>query len=180
MSSWAQQYQLADILEDIYGQLAEYGIAMDDVAEQLMEIAEHPIDLNQTNAEELSQLCWLTDEQIDDILLYQYQHAFVSVYDLQLIHSLKDYDGIDVKRHEGLIFVRSPRKFDEQTLIRQISKVFGVASISPAVEAPSDLDAIGEEAAKKLIDLIEKPKTTIIEQIIIGGEVYEGKTVRKL
>lgn len=90
--SWAQQYQLADILEDIYGQLAEYGIAMDDVAEQLMEIAEHPINLNQTNAEELSQLCWLTDEQIDDILLYQYQHAFVSVYDLQLIHSLKDYD----------------------------------------------------------------------------------------
>ena len=92
LSSWAQQYQLADILEDIYGQLAEYGIAMDDVAEQLMEIAENPIDLNQTNAEELSQLCWLTDEQIDDILLYQYQHAFVSVYDLQLIHSLKDYD----------------------------------------------------------------------------------------
>lgn len=92
LSSWAQQYQLADILEDIYGQLAEYGIAMDDMAEQLMEIAENPIDLNRTNAEELSQLCWLTDEQIDDILLYQYQHAFVSVYDLQLIHSLKDYD----------------------------------------------------------------------------------------
>ena len=92
MSSWAQQYQLTDILEDIYGQLAEYGIAMDDVAEQLMEIAEHPIDLNQTSAEELGQLGWLTDEQIDDILLYQYQYGFVSVYDLQLIHSLKDYD----------------------------------------------------------------------------------------
>ena len=92
MSSWAQQYQLADILEDIYGQLAEYGIEMDDVTEQLMDIAENPINLNKTNAEELSQLCWLTDEQIDDILLYQYQHAFVSVYDLQLIHSLKDYD----------------------------------------------------------------------------------------
>lgn len=41
-------------------------------------------------------------------------------------------------------------------------------------------DAIGEEAAKKLIDLIERPKTTIIEQVIIGGEVYEGKTVKKL
>ena len=88
----AQSFSLQDILEDIYGQLAEYGIAMDDVAEQLMDIAENPINLNHTNAEELSQLCWLTDEQIDDILLYQYQHAFVSVYDLQLIHSLKDYD----------------------------------------------------------------------------------------
>ncbi len=43
-----------------------------------------------------------------------------------------------------------------------------------------DTDAIGAEAARKLIDLIEKPKTTIIEQVIIGGEVYEGKTVKKL
>lgn len=37
--------------------------------------------------------------------------------------------------------------------------------------------AIGASAAEKLIDLIEKPKTTIIEQVIIGGEVYAGKTV---
>ena len=43
-----------------------------------------------------------------------------------------------------------------------------------------DTEAIGEEAARKLIELIEKPKTTIIEQVVIGGEVYEGKTVRKL
>lgn len=43
-----------------------------------------------------------------------------------------------------------------------------------------DTQAIGAEAAKKLIDLIEKPKTTIIEQIVIGGEVYEGKTVKSI
>lgn len=43
-----------------------------------------------------------------------------------------------------------------------------------------DTEAIGAEAAEKLIDLIEKPKTTIMEQIVIGGEVYEGKTVRKV
>ncbi len=43
-----------------------------------------------------------------------------------------------------------------------------------------DTDAIGAEAAGKLIDLIERPKTTIIEQVVIGGEVYEGKTVRML
>ena len=92
MTCWAQQYQLEDILQDIYNQLDEYGIAMDDIEEQLMNIAENPINLNNTTAEELSQLCWLTDEQIDEILLYQYKHAFVSVYDLQLIHCLKDYD----------------------------------------------------------------------------------------
>ncbi len=43
-----------------------------------------------------------------------------------------------------------------------------------------DTHAIGTEAAKKLLELIEKPKTTIIEQIVIGGEVYEGKTVKSI
>jgi len=43
-----------------------------------------------------------------------------------------------------------------------------------------ETEAIGEAAANMLIELIEKPKTTIIEQTVIGGEVYEGKTVRKL
>lgn len=43
-----------------------------------------------------------------------------------------------------------------------------------------DTQAIGTEAAKKLMELIEKPKTTIIEQIVIGGEVYEGKTVKSI
>ena len=41
-------------------------------------------------------------------------------------------------------------------------------------------EAIGAEAAGKLIDLIERPKTTIIESIVIGGGVYEGKTVEKI
>lgn len=43
-----------------------------------------------------------------------------------------------------------------------------------------DTEAIGAKAAEKLIDLIEKPKTTIVEQVIIGGEVYEGKTVGRV
>ena len=69
--------------------------------------------------------------------------------------NLAAYDGVDVKRHEGLIFVRSPKKFPQEDLIRQISRVFGVASISPAVEAPSVLDAIGEEAVKFMKEQIE-------------------------
>lgn len=70
-------------------------------------------------------------------------------------HNVKEFDGVDVRRHEGLIFVRADKKHDKDKLIRQISKVFGVASISPAVEAPSDLDAIGEEAVKYMLELIE-------------------------
>ncbi len=69
--------------------------------------------------------------------------------------NLKDFDGVEVKRQEGLIFVRADKQYDKEKLIRQISKVFGVASISPAVEAPSNLDAIGGEAVKYMMELIE-------------------------
>ena len=56
-----------------------------------MNIAANPIDLNHTNADELRELMFLSDEQIDAILLYQYKHAFHNVYELQLIDCLKDY-----------------------------------------------------------------------------------------
>ena len=69
--------------------------------------------------------------------------------------NLKEFDAVDVRRHEGLIFVRADKKYDKEQLIKQISKVFGVASISPAVEAPSNLDAIGEEAVKYMMELNE-------------------------
>jgi len=40
-----------------------------------------------------------------------------------------------------------------------------------------DTEAIGKAAAKKLVDLIENPKTTVIEQVVIPGRLSEGHTV---
>lgn len=68
----------------------------------------------------------------------------------------KGFSPVEVKRHEGLIYVRADKAIDSEALVKEISKVFGVASISPAVEAESDLDKIGEEAVKYMLDLIEK------------------------
>jgi len=62
--------------------------------------------------------------------------------------NVKGLGNVDVRRQEGLIFVRADKDVNTDILVRQISKVFGVASISPAVEAPSNLDDIGEEAVK--------------------------------
>ena len=69
--------------------------------------------------------------------------------------NVKQFNGVDVRRHEGLIYVRADKTVDTDKLVRQIAKVFGVASISPAVEAESNLDAIGEEAVKYMMNLIE-------------------------
>ena len=47
--------------------------------------------------------------------------------------ALKKYDGAEVKRQEGLIFVHTPAEYDVEAVITDISKVFGVASVSHAV-----------------------------------------------
>ena len=89
----AESFSLDEILEDIYNQLSEDGeVPMEDIQEELMEIAENPINLNHTTADELSRLYFLSDEQIDAILLYQYKHPFNDIYELQLIDCLKDYE----------------------------------------------------------------------------------------
>ncbi|MGN0710843.1 MAG: tRNA uracil 4-sulfurtransferase ThiI [Anaerovoracaceae bacterium] len=69
---------------------------------------------------------------------------------------LKKYENTEVKRHEGLIFVRTDKSFPKSEIIGQISKVFGVASISPAVEVETDLEKIGEAAVKVMLELIEE------------------------
>lgn len=43
-----------------------------------------------------------------------------------------------------------------------------------------DAELVGIKAAESLINLIEHPKTTIIEQVVVEGEVYPGKTVKTL
>lgn len=70
--------------------------------------------------------------------------------------NLKEFHGVDVRRQEGLIFVRADKALDIQAIIKQVSKVFGVASISQAVEAPSELDSIGAEAVKYMLNLIRE------------------------
>ena len=70
--------------------------------------------------------------------------------------NLKAFEGVDVRRHEGLIFVRAEKELDLDAIIKEISKVFGVASISKAVEAPSELNAIGDEAVKYMMKLIDE------------------------
>ena len=105
--------------------------------------------------------------------------------------------GAEVKRSEGLIFVRCPKEFDSQLILAQISKVFGVASISPAIETESDLDEIGKAAIEFMLDLIEKKdiKTFKVQAKradksfpvqspdiarIIGGTILKGCKVLKV
>ena len=69
---------------------------------------------------------------------------------------LKKFDNVEAYRQEGLIFVRADKKHDPEMIIGEISKVFGVASISPALECESELNSIGDAAVALMMGLIEK------------------------
>ena len=43
-----------------------------------------------------------------------------------------------------------------------------------------DTDRLGKEAAKKLIDLVERPKTTLLDRILIPGRLLMGESVKNL
>ncbi|MBS5335578.1 MAG: tRNA 4-thiouridine(8) synthase ThiI [Clostridiales bacterium] len=70
--------------------------------------------------------------------------------------NLRKFEGVDVKRQEGLIFVRADKHLDIDAVIKEITKVFGVDSVSKAVEARPELDEIGKAAVDYMLNLIEE------------------------
>lgn len=69
---------------------------------------------------------------------------------------LNSYDDTESRWNDGLMIVKVPKDIEREEITRKISKVFGVASVSPAVEAPKDIEAIGEATASFMMDLIQK------------------------
>lgn len=50
----------------------------------------------------------------------------------------------------------------------------------PIATLKQDVDAMGKEAVIHLVELIEKPKTTLKESFIVEGTVFPGRSVKKL
>ncbi len=111
--------------------------------------------------------------------------------------SLGNPEDISVKRHEGLIFIRTSDKYDTDEIVKKVRRVFGVASISPALEAESTLEDIGDAAVSFMMEQIEKRgiKTFKVETSradknfpakspevsrIIGARVLKGCKVLKV
>lgn len=110
---------------------------------------------------------------------------------------LRKFDDVDVRRREGLVFVTAPSDIPEDSIIKEISKVFGVASISPAMEVYSNLDDICQGAVDYMMKLIEEKgvKTFKVEAKradknfpvkspelarMVGGAVLKGCRVLKV
>ena len=90
-------FNLDEVVLDIYNAVTEIGeIDYEQLQNDLYAIHDAPIDLNHTSDEELSQLYFLSPQQIDDILAYADKHPFESLYELRMIQSLADYEIRDL------------------------------------------------------------------------------------
>lgn len=89
---------LENIIQDIYETALENDRSVDfeSLEQDLYALAEAPVNINAATQEDLQRLPFLSDEQIDAILLYVYQHPLHSLYELQLIPCLKSYDIRDM------------------------------------------------------------------------------------
>ena len=97
MAGVRPSFSLDDIILDIYNAVTEFGeVDYEQLQTDLYALHESPIDLNNTSDEELTQLYFLSPQQIDAILAYAYRHPFESLYELRLIPELADYEIRDL------------------------------------------------------------------------------------
>ncbi|MCI9314985.1 MAG: LacI family transcriptional regulator [Lachnospiraceae bacterium] len=84
------------------------------------------------------------------------------------------YGGINAIRERGLSVPEdiSVAGFDGIRIARHIEPKLTTLK--------QDTARLGRQAAEKVISLIEHPKTTLIEQIVVEGEVYVGGSVAEL
>ncbi|MBQ3292147.1 MAG: tRNA 4-thiouridine(8) synthase ThiI [Mogibacterium sp.] len=70
--------------------------------------------------------------------------------------AIECFEDSEAKWIDGLMFVRVPDTVPEDDVIAKCVRVFGVASVSPAVEAPKDIDEIGRIASEFMQKIIDE------------------------
>ena len=109
-------HNLDDIILDIYRTATEMGeVDYEQLQTDLYALHESPINLNATTEEELSQLLFLSPQQIDELLAFADKHPFASLYELRLIHSLADYD---IRNLLPFVYIGSAR--EEKMYAREV------------------------------------------------------------
>lgn len=109
-------FALDDIILDIYRTATEMGeVDYEQLQTDLYALHESPINLNATTEEELSQLPFLSPQQIDELLAFADKHPFASLYELRLIHSLADYD---IRNLLPFVYIGSAR--EEKMYTREV------------------------------------------------------------
>ena len=116
-AQFAYEAELQDVVADIYSFLTERGETdFEELQTVLQDIAAHPLNINTATADELKQLRFLTNNQVDALLLYVHHHPMESLSELRLIPELKDYE---VRNLQPFVYAGKAEK-DEPLYIREV------------------------------------------------------------
>lgn len=114
----------------------------------------------------------------------------------KLKKALTKYDDSSIKWVDGLMIAEIPGQYDIDDVIRTASKVFGVASVSPALKTGKEIDEIIEAAGIYVDDILKEEsistfkvkakradkaypiKSPEIARIVGGGILKHAKTLR--
>lgn len=67
---------------------------------------------------------------------------------------LKRFNGVEVEKKEGLIFIRSEKSIPQKDILHEVKKVFGISSVSPAMECAPNIEAIEKTAVEYMNSII--------------------------
>ncbi len=70
--------------------------------------------------------------------------------------AIDKFEGAEAKWIDGLMFVKVSENVPEDDVIAACVRVFGVASVSPAVKTEKDIDEIGRAAAAMMQEIVDK------------------------
>ena len=112
--------QLISDLYEEYSSESETDIDYETFFTDLMETAQHPINLNTATKEQLEKLPFLSDIQVENILAYLYRNGYMdNIYELQLVDGL---DMTDIRRMLPFVFVGEKQIKAEPIIWREVWK----------------------------------------------------------
>ena len=86
---------------------------IEELEASLRELAENPINLNNTDSRTLERLFFLSDDQITNILLYVWHHPMQSLSELRMVYGIDDYT---LRCMLPFVYVEAREKQDESTV----------------------------------------------------------------
>lgn len=114
----ANDFSIDDIIEDIYHQMSEQGEPQQEELENtLLYYYQNPIDINHTTSAELSELVFLSQDQIDNLLSFVHSQPVNDLSELRLVRGFRDYE------------LRNLRYFITITPQEKTDKIYGLRDL---------------------------------------------------
>ncbi len=172
--SYAQQRdELQKLISDMLESMADRqlnDLNYEELVNDLIQLNQHPINLNTATKEELEQLFFLTDYQVENFLYYRYTNGpFYTIYELQAV------EQIDEQTISFMLPFVAVEQVEEKVRRRTYGNL--MARIQSTVQTPRGYEAKNDSTPSAYLGSKEKWMTR--GRINFGDRVEAGFTLEK-